>query len=145
MTTDARNFAVEIQSTILTITLMKRFCISIAVLLASASLAFATDDNVFSTINLTYHSFHQTTHMYGQHPRVPANPPVIYIDGHTVLFEAADFCDSIEIIDPYTEEVVFETVVSDSATQAILPEELNGVYEIRFCREGYYFAGMIEL
>lgn len=141
---DARNFAVEFQSTILTFTLMKKLCISIVMLLASVSSAFATDDYVLSNINLTYHIY-TIKNSSTARPRTPANPPVIYIDGHTVLFEAADFCDSIEIIDPYTEEVVFETVVSDSATQAILPEELNGVYEIRFCREGYYFAGMIEL
>lgn len=124
---------------------MKRFCISIAMLLASVSLAFATDDYELTTINLTYHLVLGKNSQPIPRPRTPANPPIVYIDGHTILFEAGGFCDTIGIVDPYTEEVVFETLVSSSATQVILPEELNGVYEIRFCREGYYFAGMIEL
>ena len=124
---------------------MKRFRICIALLLASGSLAYATDDYVFSTINLTYHSYHNKNLSSDQRPRTPARPPMIYIDGHTILFETTDFCDSIDIVDPNTDEVVYEILVSGSATQVILPDELDGVYEIRFCREGYYFAGMIEL
>lgn len=80
-----------------------------------------------------------------KYPKVPVNPPVVYIDGHTVVFDSADFCDYVLIIDLNTEEIKYNTMVSECTTEVLLPLYLLGKYEIRFCRGIYYFSGIITL
>lgn len=124
---------------------MKKTFIAIALLLASVSSAIAADDYLLSTISLTYKSIHVGTGLSHYHPRIPANPPVVYIDGHTILFESKGFCDYIQIFDPESKECVYDTVVLEDTNHVILPMDLQGEFEIRFCRETYYYYSEIEL
>ena len=96
-------------------------------------------------INLEYHSIRPTDGLPILRPRTPVNPPTIYQDGHTILFGTAEFCNSVVVVDINTGETVYEVELLDEDTQVSLPESLIGLYEIRFCRDSYYFYGFVEL
>lgn len=125
---------------------MKRVLFTLTLMIASYSYMGASNDFVSSVINLSF-NYYDPYSMHVKHhtPRVPANSPSVIQDGHTITWGVEGFCESVKVVEPATEGIVYETAVSNTSIQITLPEELQGEYEIRFCREGYYYAGMIEL
>lgn len=101
------------------------------------------------TISLYYHLSVQVIPPYNVssplRPRTPANPPVVYQNGYTIMWMTPDFCHSIVLINPDDEEIVYDTTVSENDTQIDFPAWLEGQYEIRFMRDTYYYYGTIEL
>lgn len=98
-----------------------------------------------TTIELKCEESHKGDGYSVLRPRTPVNPPTIYQDGHTILFGTAEFCNSVVVVDINTGETVYEVELLDEDTQVSLPESLIGLYEIRFCRDSYYFYGFVEL
>lgn len=57
---------------------MKKIFVTIAMMLAGVSFAFAASDDFLGTISLTYKSIYKGTVLPGSRPRVPAQPPIVY-------------------------------------------------------------------
>lgn len=80
------------------------------------------------------------------HPRIPAQAPIVNQYGHTILWGYTEFCESVQIVDLDNEvEVIYETTIPSTAEQVVLPESLQGSFEIRFMRGTYYYSGIIDL
>lgn len=124
---------------------MKKFYSCILFFIVCISSIKASVDNELPLIDLQYHYSSVTNGVSVQRPRVPAKSPSVYQDGHILIFEVEDFCNSVTIVDIETDEVVYETMVFDFETQIVLPQYLEGEYEIRFNRVSYYFSGIILL
>lgn len=122
---------------------MRQIYLILAFALLCASNAFGSEGDSCTVINLTY--VRPSDGLGVLRPRTPVNPPSVYQDGNTIIFETEGFCDSVAIVDIETEEVIYETIVSAFDTHIILPPYLEGEYEIRFCRESYYYSGIIQL
>lgn len=103
------------------------------------------DDVMYPMIDLQYHHSNIRNDLPPIRPRIPANPPIVYQDNYTIVFETCGFCNSISIVDIETEDILYETIVSESDVQITLPEYLEGEYEIRFNRDSYYYSGIIIL
>ena len=67
------------------------------------------------------------------------------INKNTLIFETTGFCHSVILINVQTDEVVYETIVTESTTQISLPAYLEGEYEIRFNSDSYCYYGIILL
>lgn len=125
---------------------MKKIIFVAALVAASMFSAWASNIDVFTTINLTLRIYDPIMHQPTTCPRVPSNPPVVYQDGHSVFFHSENFCDFIVLVDPDNEDTfVYTTIVPTGTYRINLPENLRGEYEIRFCKESYYYSGIIEL
>lgn len=107
--------------------------------------SLATSNSELVQIELTCNYSGQNAGIIRPRPRTPANPPVVYQNGYTIMWMTPDFCHSIVLINPDDEEIVYETTVSENDTQIVLPAWLEGQYEIRFMRDTYYYYGTIEL
>lgn len=103
------------------------------------------DEVAYPTIELQYHHSDIRVDVPITRPRIPANPPIVYQDNNTIIFEMCGFCNSISIVDIEMEDIVYETLVSDSESQVTLPQYLQGEYEIRFNRDTYYYSGIVIL
>lgn len=79
------------------------------------------------------------------HPRSPADNLTIFQNDHIILFGTTEFCNSVALVDPCTEEVVYEMQVDATESLVTLPTYLEGEYEIRFMRDTYYYYGFIVL
>lgn len=128
---------------------MKKFCFFVFMLIASISVIHASGvsnevGETYTTIDLQYHRYIRIG-IPNPRPRTPANPPIVYQDNYTIVFETCGFCNSISIVDIETEDILYETIVSESDVQLTLPEYLEGEYEIRFNRDSYYYSGIIIL
>lgn len=77
-------------------------------------------------------------------PRTPITVPVVYQDNYNLIFESPGFCQSIILIDVNTDEIIYETVVTEYTTHISLPAYLEGKYEIRFNSDRYYYSGVLE-
>ena len=124
---------------------MKKLFLFFLVFALSALSLTAFSQNPFPSIDL---DCNYSSGGYGTstgRPRTPVNPPLVYQDDHIILFDAVDFCDIVQIVSPNTKEVLYEAVVSEFATEVMLPLCLQGEYEIRFCRDTYYYSGVIVL
>ena len=130
--------------------LMKKFCFSVLMLIASMSVLNASgvsvgDEVEYPTIDLQYRHSDIRVDIPLTRPRIPVNPPKVYQNNYNIVFEICGFCSSISIVDCETEDIVYDTLVSDSETQVTLPQFLEGEYEIRFNRDSYYYFGIIQL
>lgn len=107
--------------------------------------SFADDGSDYFVVKLNYYNPSSSSGSSPLRPKTPANPPVVYQNGYTIMWMIPDFCHSIVIINPDDEEIVYETTVSENDTQIDFPAWLEGQYEIRFMRDTYYYYGTIEL
>ena len=125
---------------------MKKLII-IAMLIASGALsAFASNLFVFTPITLTFHYYDSQISHPQEYPRTPVNMPEVYIEGYTILFHSDNLCDFIVLVDPENETTfAYYTAMPVGTDHIELPSYLHGEYEIRFCKETYYYSGIIEL
>lgn len=108
--------------------------------------------SIYASSNIEYPLIDLTTHLVGDdvatdedRPRSLVPVPFVYQNKNTIIFANAGWCNSISIIDVYTEEIVYENTIKKSTTHITLPTYLEGEYEIRFDCDIYYYSGIIEL
>lgn len=78
------------------------------------------------------------------HPRSPITSPTIVIDGHTLYF--INGCDDtgLAIVD-LSEDEVYNTTIPTGMTMLVLPEWLQGTFELQIRCGQYIFVAEIEL
>lgn len=77
-------------------------------------------------------------------PRTPVVPPSAAIDGHTLYF--INGCDDtgLAIVD-LSEDEVYSTTIPTGMTMLVLPEWLQGTFELQIRCGQYIFVAEIEL
>ena len=80
----------------------------------------------------------------GGHPRSPILAPTVLIDGHTLYF--INGCDDtgLAIVD-LSEDEVYNTTILTGMTMLVLPEWLEGTFELQIRCGQYIFVAEIEL
>lgn len=124
---------------------MKKFSLSILFGIISILSIYASSDIGYPVIDLTCNYNDSDNVIIKKRPRTPECSPRVYQNENTLIFETTGFCHSVILIDINTDEVVYETIITDSTTQISLPAYLEGEYEIRFNSDIYYYSGIIEL
>lgn len=124
---------------------MKKFSLSILLGIISILSIYASSEIDFPIIDLKCYNKRPADGIDQLGPRTLVSSPVVYLNNHNLIFETAGFCHSVILIDINTDEVVYETIITDSTTQISLPAYLEGEYEIRFNSDRYYYYGNIEL
>ena len=77
--------------------------------------------------------------------RAPIQRPYIYMDGHTIYLNGYVF-DEIQLVtfdENGEDSIVFSSIICEGTETIEIPNDIIGEYEIRFCREGYYFYGEV--
>lgn len=77
-------------------------------------------------------------------PKVPMQPPTVFIEGYTLLF-AVDHPDYVMNIKDEDGDFVYTTYVYPTQTQVVLPSSLSGSYEIELLMGIWKFTGYITL
>ena len=77
-------------------------------------------------------------------PKSPTDPPTVYIEDYTLMFENYHPEYILNIKDE-NGDVVYTTVVHSTQTQIALPSTLSGNYEIRLVLGSWVFTGWIGL
>ena len=77
-------------------------------------------------------------------PKSPVISPVVAQSGHTLyLYSGCD--DTTLVLLDEDDEVVYTTGISEGTTQLVLPNSIQGTYELRIQRGQYIFYTEIEL
>ena len=78
------------------------------------------------------------------YPKSPTDPPTVYIEDYTLMFENyhPEYILNIKDEDGI---VVYSTVVNSTQTQVVLPSTLSGNYEIKLVLGYWVFTGWIWL
>lgn len=77
-------------------------------------------------------------------PRTPAPAPVVYLENHTLSFNAFEDDYAIQLLDE-NEVVVFSNMIPAGTTSFLLPTTLEGEYQIQLIYGNFIFTGYIEL
>jgi len=77
-------------------------------------------------------------------PKSPTDPPAVYIEDYTLLFEA-NHPDYILYIKDEYDDVVYSTAVYSAQTQVVLPSTLSGDYKVELVMGDWLFTGWINL
>lgn len=77
-------------------------------------------------------------------PKAPILIPAVYLDGHTLSFDAAIEGCEVRLLDE-DENVIFSDFIAISQTSLILPATLSGTYELQIIRGNFIFYCEIEL
>ena len=78
------------------------------------------------------------------HPKSLLDPPTVYIEDYTLLFEA-NHPEYVLNIKDEDGDVVYTTVVYSAQTQVVLPSTLSGDYVIELAMGNWLFTGWINL
>ena len=70
--------------------------------------------------------------------------PEVYLDGHTLSFDAAIEGCEVRLLDA-NENVVFTDFIEENQTSLILPSTLTGIFELQIIRGNIIFYCEIEL
>ena len=124
---------------------MKKFSLSILFGIISILSIYASSEIDFPFFDLKCYNKSPADGIGQLITRTLVSSPVVYQDNYNLIFETSGFCHSVILIDVQTDEVVYETIVTESTTQISLPAYLEGEYEIRFNSDRYYYYGNIEL
>ncbi len=77
-------------------------------------------------------------------PRTPETAPTVAIDGHTLYLYSGCDNTTLVLVDEDDDEV-YTTNISVGVTFLVLPEWLEGTYELRILRGQYMYYAEIEL
>lgn len=80
----------------------------------------------------------------GGRPRTPVLPPTIAIDGHTLYIIGGCVGAELALVSADDEEV-YTASLPEGTTLLVLPEWLQGTYELQIRRGQYIFVADIEL
>ena len=78
------------------------------------------------------------------HPKSPIQIPEVYLDGHTLSFDAAIEGCTVRLLDE-DENVIFSDFIEENQTSLILPSTLTGIFELQIIRGNIIFYCEIEL
>ena len=123
---------------------MKKFTLSILFVTLGILSMYASFDLELPIIDLKCYNKRPSDGLSQLLPRTPITVPVVYQDNYNLIFETPGFCQSITLIDINTDDIMYESIVTESTTQISLPASLDGEYEIRFNSEKYYYSGILE-
>ena len=123
---------------------MKKFTLSILFVTLGILSMYASFDLELPSIDLKCYNKRPSDGLSQLLPRTPITVPVVYQDNYNLIFETPGFCQSITLIDINTDDIMYESIVTESTTQISLPASLDGEYEIRFNSEKYYYSGILE-
>lgn len=76
-------------------------------------------------------------------PKSPTDPPIVYQDGHTLLFSPGHLEYVLRLVQ--NDQVVYSTIVSSADVIVMLPNDLLGEYELQLILGSYCFKGNIQL
>ena len=124
---------------------MKKFSLSILFGIISILSIYASSDVELPIIDLTCNYKDSDNLVIDKRPRTPECSPRVYQNENTLIFETTGFCHSVILINVQTDEVVYETIVTELTTQISIPAYLEGEYEVRFNCDRYYYSGYLEL
>ena len=77
-------------------------------------------------------------------PKAPIQIPEVYLDGHTLSFDAAIEGCEVRLLDE-DENVIFSDFIAISQTSLTLPTTLTGTFELQIIRGNFIFYCEIEL
>ena len=77
-------------------------------------------------------------------PKSPILMPTVVQNGHTLYFYYGCDNTTLNLLDE-DDEVVYTTEIDEGTTMLVLPEWLEGTFEIQIIRGSYTFVGEIEL
>lgn len=77
-------------------------------------------------------------------PKSPVQIPEVYLDGHTLSFDAAIEGCEVRLLDA-NENVIFTDFIEENQTLLILPSTLTGTFELQIIRGNIIFYCEIEL
>ena len=77
-------------------------------------------------------------------PKSPIQIPEVYLDGHTLSFDAAIEGCEVRLLDS-NENVVFADSIEENQTTLVLPNALTGTFELQIIRGDIIFYCIIEL
>ena len=77
-------------------------------------------------------------------PKMPIQIPEVYLDGHTLSFDAAIEGCEVRLLDE-NEDVIFADFIEENQTSLILPSTLTGTFELQIIRGNIIFYCEIEL
>ena len=81
----------------------------------------------------------------GNHqPKSPILVPEASLDDHTLYIYDVAYDLTLALVDE-DDEVVYTTEIDEGTTMLVLPEWLEGTFEIQIIRGSYTFVGEIEL
>lgn len=80
---------------------------------------------------------------HGGHKQ-PIRCPELAIDGHTLYFYYGCDNTTLNLVDE-DDEIVYTTEIDEGTTMLVLPEWLEGTFEIQIVSGSYTFVGEIEL
>ena len=116
---------------------------NLSLLLLLGVFMFSTNFYAWDQISFTI-TFDDEQGLGNGHPKSPIEPPTVYIENDTLMFEA-DHPEYVLNIKDEEDEVVYTTTVYSSITQIILPSSLSGNYEIELIMGNWKFTGNITL
>ena len=126
---------------------MKTKLFTLMMMFFAASLNVMADGE-FELLNLSIqnpvHNDDNTNEGAGAHPKSPVQIPEVYLDGHTLSFDAAIEGCEVRLLDEY-ENVIFADFIEESQTSLILPSTLTGTFELQIIRGSITFYCEIEL
>jgi len=79
-----------------------------------------------------------------QPSKAPILIPAVYLDGHTLSFDAAIEGCEVRLLDE-DENVIFSDFIAISQTSLTLPATLSGTFELQIIRGNFIFYCEIEL
>lgn len=77
-------------------------------------------------------------------PKSPIQIPEVYLDGHTLSFDAAIEGCEVRLLDE-DGNVIFTDFIEENQTSLILPSTLSGTYELQIVSGNIIFYCEIEL
>ncbi len=77
-------------------------------------------------------------------PKMPIQIPEVYLNGHTLSFDAALEGCTVRLLDE-NENVIFADFIEENQTSLILPSTLTEAYELQIIRGSITFYCEIEL
>lgn len=123
---------------------MKKRLLTLLCILSMPFVIYAqSDDNQGHKIPFMTYRINPSTPGHGAH-KTPVNPPVVYMDGHTLYFVSS--CDSciLQLLNE-EDEVIYSIVIPSEVSTLSLPFELEGYYELQIIRGNWIFYSEIEL
>ena len=78
------------------------------------------------------------------HPKSPGEPPVVYLDAHT-LYICSEHEGYTLVLKDADETEVFSTYVPVNTYTVVLPSSLSGIYTLELSDDTYMYSGEIEL
>jgi len=121
---------------------MKRFLLFLMIIWAGSAICVHASGN--DVVIPMQTGKYDPTEASGDHPRSPTQPPLVFIDGHTLFTQYVPFDMTLEILDS-NGSVVYTTFVSAYTPSVTLPSSLSGDFQIRLIEGYWYFYGWIHL